>query len=101
MSRMYDAATKAKAVRLFKDHAADDESSWAAMKAISGRLGMTAETLRRWVRESEATPQQTAAAEPAQQVRDLKRKVKELERTVEVLQAATAFFTRAHDPLRT
>jgi transposase len=100
MSRTYDAATKANAVRLFTDHVADYESPWAAMKAISGRLGMTTETLRRWVRESEVTPEQTAAAESAQQVRDLKRKVRELEATVEVLQAATAFFTRAHDPLQ-
>jgi transposase len=99
MSRVYDADTRAKAVRLYREHVADYASPWAAMKAISARLGMTAETLRRWVRETEADAGQVVA-ESAQQVRDLKRKVKELEQTIEVLRAATAFFTRAHDPQR-
>ena len=39
MSIRYDENTKARAVRLVREHRDDYESEWAAMKAISGRLG--------------------------------------------------------------
>jgi len=35
------------AVRLVREHRDDYDSEWAAMKAIAGRLGMSAETLRK------------------------------------------------------
>jgi transposase len=38
-------------------------------------------------------------AESAEEVRELKRKVSELERTIEILKAASAFFAREYDPL--
>src|ERR1035438_1823643 len=53
MPSKYDQETRAKAIRLFRDHAGDYDSPWAAMCAISGRLGMNAETLRKWVRQAE------------------------------------------------
>jgi hypothetical protein len=43
---------QARAVRLVREHRDDYDSEWAAMKAISGRLGMSAETLRKWVRQA-------------------------------------------------
>ena len=42
MSIKYDENTKARAVRLVREHRDDYDSEWAAMKAISGRLGMNA-----------------------------------------------------------
>lgn len=45
MPSRYDGETKAKAVRLVKDHVADYETEWAAISAISARLDMNAETL--------------------------------------------------------
>jgi transposase len=53
MASRYDENTKARAVRLVREHAGDYETEWAAMKAISARLGMSAETLRKWVRRAE------------------------------------------------
>ena len=53
MSIRYDENTKARAVRLVREHRDDYDSEWAAMKAISGRLGMNPETLRKWVRQAE------------------------------------------------
>src|SRR6476660_1280652 len=44
MSIRYDENTKARAVRLVREHRDDYDSEWAAMKAISGRLGMNPET---------------------------------------------------------
>jgi Group II intron, maturase-specific domain len=39
MPSEYDEETKAKTIRLFRDHAGDYDSPWAAMCAISGRRG--------------------------------------------------------------
>ena len=39
------------------------------------------------------------SSEAAREVRELKRKVSELERTIEILSAAASFFAREHDPL--
>jgi transposase len=35
----------------------------------------------------------------SKELRDLRRKVSELQRTIEILKAATSFFAREHDPL--
>jgi transposase len=98
----YDSELKAKAVRLFQDHVGDYPSEWAAMKAISARLGMTAETLRKWVRQCEVDAGQRPGmpTESVKELRELRRKCRELEQTVEVLKAATAFFVRECDPQR-
>jgi transposase len=100
MASRYDENTKARAVRLVREHAGDYETGWAAMRAISARLGMSAETLRKWVRQAEVdagvAPGMTTDA--AREIRDLRRKCKELESTVEILKAATGFFARECDP---
>jgi transposase len=61
---------------------------------------MTAETLRRWVRQAEvdAGSADGVTSESAREIRELKRKNAELERTVEILKAATSFFARESDP---
>jgi transposase len=100
MVSRYDENTKARAVRLVREHAGDYATEWAAMKAISARLGMSAETLRKWVRQAEVdageAPGMTTDA--AREIRELRRKCRELEATVEILKAATGFFAREYDP---
>jgi transposase len=102
MPSKFDQETKAKAIRLFRDHAGDYDSPRAAMCAISGRLGMTAETLRKWVRQAEVDEGQApgVSSETVREIRELKRKNAELERTIEILKAATTFFARECDPQR-
>jgi transposase len=53
MSIRYDENHQAKAVRLVREHRDDYHSEWAALQAISGRLGMSAEALCKWVRQTE------------------------------------------------
>ena len=41
-----------RAVRLVVEHAAAHESQWAAITSIAEKIGCTAETLRKWVRQA-------------------------------------------------
>lgn len=100
MPSKYDEQTKAKAVRLVTDHVEDYDSEWAAITAVAGRLGMTTETLRRWVRQAQVDAGEAdgTSSVAAREIRELKRKNAELERTIEILKAATGFFVRESDP---
>ena len=84
MSIRYDENTKARAVRLVREHRDDYESEWAAMKAISGRLGMNPETLRKWVRQAEIDAGEApgVSSEERRELRELRRKCRELESTI-------------------
>ena len=101
MPSRFDRETRAKAVRLVRDHVGDYESGWAAIKAVSARLGTSAETLRKWIRQSEVDAGEAprVSTESAREIRELKRRCAELERTIEVLKAATSFFARECDTL--
>jgi transposase len=61
---------------------------------------MTPETLRRWVRQAavDASEAEGVSSQMARENRELKRKNAELERTIEILKAATSFFVRESDP---
>ncbi len=100
MPSKYDEATKAKAVRLVVDHREDYPTEWAAITAVSSRLGMTAETLRKWIRQTEVDAGRSdgVSTEAARIIREQKRKIAELEQTIDILSAATSFFARASDP---
>jgi len=71
-----------RAVRIVDEHRADYGSEWAALTSIAGKIGCTAETLRRWCRE-EASRRAGPAAQTASEkdrLKLLKREVKELRR---------------------
>jgi len=102
MPRKYDDDTKTKAIRLVREHAEDYGSEWEAIKTVAGRLGMNPETLRKWLRQAEVDAGQVegTTATATRELRELKRKNTELERTIEILKAATSFFVRESDPQR-
>ncbi len=62
----YDQDTKAKASGLVGEHAGDYPSEYAAITAVAGRLEMTPETLRKWIRQAAVdegqAPEVTTAA---------------------------------------
>jgi transposase len=101
MPSKYDASTRAKAIRLVREHAGDYPTEWAAITAVSGRLGMSAETLRKWLRQAEvdAGEKPGTTTQESAEIRELRRKNRELEQTIEILKAATTFFARECDPL--
>jgi transposase len=100
MPSRYDASTRAKAIRLVREHRGDYPAGYAAITAVAGRLGMSPETLRLWIRRDEVDSGKAAGVttEELKEVRDLKRKVAELEETIEILKAAAGFFARERDP---
>ena len=93
MPSRYDASTKARAIRLVREHRGDYPTEYAAITAVAGRLGMSLETLRLWIRQDEVDSGKVVGVttQESNQVRDLKRKVRELEETIEILKAAAGF----------
>ena len=61
---------------------------------------MSAETLRKWVRQAEVDGGRSSgvSSEEAQRIKELERENKELRRANEILKAASAFFARELDP---
>ena len=49
----YPAEVRERAVLMVFEHEREYESQWAAITSIAGKLGMTNETLRKWVRQAE------------------------------------------------
>jgi transposase len=86
-----------RAVRMVFEARDQYESQWAAIVSIAAKIGCTAETLRRWVREHERDNGQregTTTAE-AKRIKDLEREVRELRKANEILKLASAFFAQA------
>jgi transposase len=88
-----------RAVRMLVEHRGEYPSEWAAMTAISAKLGMTPETLRIWVRRTEIDDGKRpgTTAEDQRKIKDLEREVKELKRANEILKDASIFFATELD----
>ena len=86
-----------RAVRMVGEHRGDYASEWAAITSIAGKIGCTAETLRRWRREeaSRRAGPAALAANDRDQLKALEREVKELRRANEILRKASAYFAQA------
>ncbi len=72
---------------------AEHESQWAAICSISDKLGMTSETLRRWVRQVETDEGRRAGltTDEREQLNELAQENRDLQRANEILKSAAAF----------
>ena len=93
----YSPEVRARAVRLVVEHAGEYGSQWEAMVSISGKIGCSAEALRRWVRQAERDEGLSPGATSAEQarIRNLEREVRELRQANEILRKASAYFAQA------
>ena len=98
--KRYPAEVRERAVRLVLEHRGEYESEWAAICSIAQKCGMTAETLRKWVRQAEVDGGRRpgVSSEEAARIKELERENRELRRANEILKAASAFFARELDP---
>jgi transposase-like protein len=64
---------------MVSEHAAAHAPQWAAIESIAAKVGCTAETLRRWLRQGE-------------QFKALERENRELRQADEILRKASACF---------
>jgi len=86
-----------RAVRMVFDAKDQYPSQWAAIESISSKIGCTAETLRRWVRQGErdSGAREGPKTDEQRRVKELEREVRELRRANEILKLASAFFAQA------
>ena len=90
----YPQEVRERAVRMVFEHTEEHGTQWAAIRSISGKLGMSAETLRLWVRRSETDDgvRTGLTTDERARMKELERENRELRRANEILKSAAAFF---------
>jgi transposase len=75
-------------------------SQWEAICSVAAKVGVSAEALRRWVRQAEvdAGARPGPSSEESAEMKRLRREVAELRRANEILKSAASFFARELDP---
>src|SRR5512145_658147 len=93
----YSSEVRERAVRLVLDHESEHESQWAAISSIASKIGCTAETLRKWVRQAERDSGRRPGLTTGERERlkELERENRDLKRANEILRKASAYFAQA------
>jgi transposase len=93
----YSPEVRERAVRMVREHQSEHESQWGAIRSMAEKLGCTAETLRRWVRQSERDSgvRPGLTTDERLRLKDLERENRELKRANEILRKASAYFAQA------
>jgi transposase len=90
----YPQELRQRAVRLVFEHQDEHPSQWAAITSIADKFGMSAETLRKWVRRAEPDEglRPGLTSDERERLKTLERENRELRRANEILKSAAAFF---------
>jgi len=93
----YSPEVRERAVRMVWEHESEHASQWAAISSIAGKMGCTAETLRKWVRQAERDQGRRPGLTTDEKARlkELERENRELKRANEILRLASAYFAQA------
>ena len=93
----YSPEVRERAVRLVLEGGGDHPTQWAAINSVAAKIGCTAETLRKWVRQAErdagGRPGPTSAER--ERIKALERENRELRKANEILRKASAYFAQA------
>ena len=95
--KRYSPVERERAVRLVFDQQDQHSSQWAAIESIASKVGCTAETLRRWVRQSETDQGRRSgmSSSDRERLKELERENRELKQANEILRKASDFFAQA------
>ena len=95
--KRYSPEVRARSVRMVREHEKELASQWAAIRSIAEKIGCTAETLRKWVRQSERDEgrREGLTTDERQRLKDVERENRELKRANEILRKASAYFAQA------
>jgi transposase len=90
----YPQELQERAVRLVLEHQDEYASQWAAICSIAHKFGVSAETLRKWVRRAETDDglRPGLTSDERERLKTLEREVRELRRANEILKSAAVFF---------
>ena len=93
----YSPEVRERAVRMVFEHQGEHESQWAAIGSIAAKIGCTAETLRKWVRQAERDRGLRGGlkSDERDRMKELERENRELRRANEILRKASAYFAQA------
>lgn len=87
-------------VRMTLDRLGDYPSVSAAARALAPKLDVGAETLRTWIAQAQidAGPKAGPSSVELEEIKSLKREVKDLKEANDILRSASIFFARELDP---
>jgi len=96
-SSRYSLEFRERAVRMLIEQQGEHSSQWAAMGTIASKIGCTAETLRKWVRQSEIDQgkRDGLSSSDQERLKELERENRELRQANEILRKASAYFAQA------
>ncbi len=96
-TKRYSPEVRERAVRMVLEQEREHPSQWSAIQSIAEKIGCTAETLRKWVRQAErdAGRRPGLTTEERARLKELERENRELKRANEILKKASAYFAQA------
>jgi transposase len=102
MAKRYPVEQRERATRMALDRLGEYPSAWAAAQALGPKLGVGAETLRKWIVQAQvdAGARSGPTSEELEEIRRLRAEVRDLKEANEILKAASIFFARELDPRR-